>query len=112
MDNNPIRDDLLELYHRALNITNSYLEEVSDLALAEVKDKTDPSVDDMAADLMIFSHFLNELADFGSWDESRMSVNAAQAALAMRRLSVAVRNDDEVEYNKAKEELISFANGV
>lgn len=107
-----VREDVVELYHRTLRVVNVFLGQLQHLSITELKEANDPTIDEMAEQLAFFGHLLNTLADHGNYSEYRMSINIAQAAVKMRELVLAVKNNCQDSLERALGELEELSESI
>lgn len=95
--------DIRDLYQRLFKVANRFLEIAGTFSIGELRDH-DPSVGELARSATMLAKVMNELAD-DEYSEERIAINAAQAALFMRQVAIAVRKQDEKLLEKAISDL-------
>ncbi|WP_338517991.1 hypothetical protein [Alteromonas gracilis] len=85
--------DIRDLYQRLFRVANEFLALSMSLSIKDLQDH-DPSVSEIAKAATMLAALMDELAD-DEYSEKRIAMNAAQAALFMRQIAIAVRKDDQ-----------------
>lgn len=96
--------DVKVLYQKLFVVANQFLKMADMMSIQELRDHHDPSVDSIAKLATMLSAIMNELTD-DDYDDQRISINAAQCALYMKQIAIAVREDNEELLNKAVKDL-------
>jgi hypothetical protein len=98
--------DIARVYQVMFRITNRFVKMANEHSIYELKEKHDPTMEEIADDARELAKIMNHIAD-EKWGDERLALNAAQAALYMRRVAIAVRNSNEEVFNSALAELES-----
>ena len=100
--------NISEFYELIYKITNNFLVMADKFTISELKKKHDPTMLEIAEDATDLSKIMNSIAD-DKWDDERLALNAAQAALHMRRAAIAVRNENKELFEQAINDLASLS---
>lgn len=96
-----------EFYQLIFKITNNFLVMAEKFTVNELEKKHNPTVGEIAQAATDLSKIMNQIAD-EKWEDERLALNSAQAALHMRRAAIAVRNGNEELFNLAIQDLRSL----
>lgn len=96
--------DIHKLYQLLFLVTNKFLAMANKFSIQELQQEHDPDVDSIASDATDLSKIMNQIAD-EKWEDERLAMNAAQAALHMRMVAIAVRKGNQELFDKALADL-------
>lgn len=98
--------DIRELYQRLFEVANGFLNLTSNFSIQKLQEH-DPTVEEIAQAATLLAKVMNELAD-NDYSEERIALNAAQAALFMRQIAIAVRKNDQALLDEGAAKLEQF----
>ncbi|MCH1930318.1 hypothetical protein L9G16_09000 [Shewanella sp. A25] len=98
------------LYQLVFKTANYFLEQAKLFSIAELKEHNDPTYDELAKYAHKVAAIIGRLADLGEWEESRIALNARQAALYMESMAIAIslENADALEEATSKLDAMTF----
>ncbi len=102
-----INDEFAKLFQDSIRLINVFVEETSYLFIGELE-ILDPSVEEMARTVKLFSMFLKEIASEPFYDENK-ATNIFQCSLIMSRMSDAVKAENLALYQELSKELTQHA---
>ncbi|MCT7360203.1 hypothetical protein [Thalassolituus pacificus] len=103
------REEVSELHHEIVRVGNMFLKQVEKYSILELKEHDDPTYEDVAKAARLMSQLLEEIASIGVYGEERLASNAAQAALFMERMAIAISKCNQEALDVAVSELKGMA---
>lgn len=98
-DENQVSEQILDVYSKIVKVADYFLEQAEGgLSFKDLQD-FDPNVDTIARNMKILAGMVRLMSNTLA-DES-VAINAEQCCLAMERIALAVKNEDDSEIAEA-----------
>lgn len=102
------KEQILELYNEVFKIARHFLKQAESHDIFTLNQHNDPTYEQIAQSAELLATFMEAIATDGGFNEVRISLNAKQAALFMKRLALAITEENQEKLDEAKSQLASL----
>ncbi|QYK04916.1 hypothetical protein [Shewanella zhangzhouensis] len=103
-------DDTKALYQIVFQTANRFLRQAKLFSIEELNEHNEPTYEELAVFARKIAAIIGQLANLGGCDETRIALNARQAALLMETMAEAIKdqNSEALDDAASKLEAMTF----